>query len=236
MLVTYGYFGLIAIYASLLLVSIAHYLITESPTGDRSVAWATGIFYLIGLSFVTLLALFLWEDKPTGLAILVTPLLFLAWPVLQSKARHFYIWMPLPGTGNPLTICIINQTDAIVQTQFECWAGKQNGSKFSLLKTLDFFSQPLETSFHKMSAHELGLLAHKSRYVRISSYECVNEEGSDHTYLKRIEPCMQFKIAASKDFLHTEYLVTIHEDDNSDAFRSEVELLKRTNMYSKGTF
>lgn len=83
------YLALLGIFSLILLVAVVYYLLKPAPTGDSSVGWAIGIFYLAGLLGILLLALLFWKNKTVGLIILCIPLLFLILPALKSGVRDF---------------------------------------------------------------------------------------------------------------------------------------------------
>jgi hypothetical protein len=229
------YMALLGIFSLILLVAVVYYLLKPAPTGDSSVGWAIGIFYLAGLLGILLLALLFWKNKTVGLIILCIPLLFLVLPALKSGVRDLYAWLPSPRSTQ-LTLHIANNTQALVNVKLECWFGKKDGEQQSLYKTLEFTSKPLAVDQHVLSDYDAQLLSAKSAFVRIVFFECLQESGNGYSYVREIQPCMQYRDVAIEDFLIKDYLITVDGEKNSEAFRAEVRRLKSDSLYQSGVF
>ncbi len=229
------YLALLGIFSLTLLVAVIYYFLKPAPTGDSSVGWAIGIFYLAGLLGILLLALLFWKNKTVGLIILCIPLLFLALPALKSGVRDFYAWLPSPRSTQ-LTLHIANNTQALVNVKLECWFGQKDGEQQSLYKTLEFTSKPLAVDQHVLSDYDAQLLSAKSAFVRIVFFECLQQSGNGYSYVREIQPCMQYRDVAIEDFLVKDYLIAIDGEKNSEAFRAEVRRLKSDSMYQNGVF
>lgn len=230
-----AYFALLGLFAVILLVAVVYYLVKPAPSGDSSVGWALGIFYLLGLFMIVLVALLFWKNKIIGVAVLCIPLLFVLLPAIQSGARDLYAWFPT-AKGGPLTLHIANNTRALVNVKIECWFGDPEGSQQSLYKTLEFTSKPLAVDQHLLSDHDTRLLSEKSAFVRIVYFECLQQSGSGYSYVREIQPCMQFQDLPIESFRAKDYLVTIDGEKNSEAFRAEVKRLKSDSLYQNGVF
>jgi hypothetical protein len=235
-MVKYTYLALLGIFSLFLLVAVVYYLLKPAPTGDSSVGWAIGIFYLAGLLGVLLLALLFWKNKTVGLIILCIPMLFLALPALKSKLRDLYAWLPTQQRSVPLTLHIANNTRALVNVKLECWFGDKEGEQQSLYKTLEFTSKPLAVDQHVLSDYDGQLLSSKSAFVRIVFYECLQESGNGYSYVREIQPCMQYRDVAVEDFRVKDFLITIDGEKNSEAFQAEVRRLKTDSLYTNGVF
>lgn len=229
------YLALLGIFSIILLVALVYYLLKPAPTGDSSVGWAIGIFYLAGLFGVLLLALLFWKNKPVGLAILCIPFLFVVLPALKSKVRDVYAWLPTQRRA-PLTLHIANNTQALVNVKLECWFGEKEGEQQSLYKTLEFTSKPLAVDQHVLPDYDAQLLSAKSAFVRIVFFECLQESGNGYSYVREIQPCMQYHNVSIEDFQARDYLITIDAEENSEAFRAEVRRLKSDSLYKNGVF
>ncbi|WAC13758.1 hypothetical protein [Dyadobacter pollutisoli] len=235
-MITYTYYGLLSVFCIFLFISVFTYLWKPAPSGDSSVGWALGIFYLAGLVGIIVLALLFWQNKTVGLIILCVPLVFLSLPFLRSKITDLYAWFPVAGNTTPLTVHIVNTTDALIRVKIECWFGRANRHTSFLYKTMVFTSKPLESTPHQLSEYQTVLLSRKSKYVSISIYECILGNGPEFSYMREIQPCMQFWDQSVGAFRKSEYVITIDAAKNSDAFRSEVKRLKKDNMYTSGAF
>lgn len=234
-MIKYGYYGLLAAFSILLVVSIIYYLVKPAPTGDSSVGWATGIFYLAGLAGFILLALLFWRHKTIGLAILAIPLLLSVLPAISGKLTDFYAWLP-SANRQPLTLHIVNNTRALVNVKLECWFGGADDVEHSLYKTLEFTSKPLEASQHLLSEYDAGLLSTKSGFVRVVLYECVQQSGNGYSMVREIQPCMQNEKVAIEAFQTNNYIISIDAEKNSRQFGDEVMRLKRDSLYTNGAF
>lgn len=234
-MIKYTYLTLLAIFSILLLIAVVYYLVKPAPAGDSSVGWATAIFYLAGLLGILLLALLFWKNKTVGLIILCIPFLFLFLPALKDGARDLYAWFPA-ANRSPLTLHIANNTQALVNVKLECWFGNKDGDQQSLYKTLEFTSKPLAVDQHVMSDYDAQLLSAKSAFVRIVFFECLQQSGSGYSYVREVQPCMQYHDVPVKDFQVEDYLIAIDGDKNSAAFRAEVARLKSDSLYQNGVF
>lgn len=228
------YLALLGIFSIIILVAVVYYLLKPAPTGDSSVGWAMGIFYLAGLAGILLLAALFWKNKTVGLIILCIPLLFLILPTLKSRVRDLYAWLPSPRSTQ-LTLHIANNTQALVNVKLECWFGQKDGDQ-SLYKTLEFTSKPLAVNQHVLSDYDAQLLSAKSAFVRIVFFECLQESGNGYSYVREIQPCMQYRDVPIKDFQVKDFLIAIDGEKNSEAFRAEVKRLKSDSLYQNGSF
>ncbi|GGM88028.1 hypothetical protein GCM10010967_20800 [Dyadobacter beijingensis] len=229
------YFALLGTFSLIFLIAIIYYLVKPAPSGDSSVGWAIGIFYLTALLGVILVALLFWRNKTIGLIVLCIPLLFIVIPIIKSGARDLYAWLPAQR-ATPLTLHIANNTSALVNVKLECWFGKTDGDEQSLYKTLEFTSKPLAVDQHVLSDYDTQLLSAKSAFIRIVFYECLQQSGNGYTYVREVQPCMQYQDVAIEDFQGNDYLITIDGEKNTDAFRAEVRRLKESDMYQNGVF
>lgn len=234
-MIKFTYLTLLGIFSVILLIAVVYYLLKPAPTGDSSVGWAIGIFYLAGLLGVLLLALLFWKNKTIGLAILCIPLLFLMLPALREGARDLYAWFPTQKRS-PLTLHIANNTQALVNVKLECWFGKKDGEQQSLYKTLEFTSKPLAVDQHVLSDYDAQLLSAKSAFVRIVFFECLQQSGNGYSFVREVQPCMQYRDVPIVDFQFKDYLITIDGEKNSEAFQAEVSRLKQEEMYNNGVF
>lgn len=55
-MITNVYYILLAIYGIALVAYLSYYLSRKAPTGDASVGWALGVFYMAGLAGVLVIA------------------------------------------------------------------------------------------------------------------------------------------------------------------------------------
>jgi len=234
-MIKFTYLALLVIFSIILLIAVVYYLVKPTPTGDSSVGWALGILYLVALLGVVLLAALFWKNKIIGLAILCIPMLFLLLPTIKSGARDLYAWFPTQKR-NPLTLHIANNTRALVNVKLECWFGEKEGEQQSLYKTLEFTSKPLAVDQHVLSDYDGQLLSSKSAFVRIVFYECLQESGNGYSYVREIQPCMQYRDVAVEDFQVKDFLIAIDGEKNSVAFQSEVRRLKTDSLYTNGVF
>lgn len=230
-----SYFSLLGIFAIILVIAVIYYLVKPAPAGDSAVGWAIGIFYLVGLLVVLLLALLFWKNKIIGLIVLCIPVLFIALPILKTAVQDFYAWLPFQR-AQPITLHIANNTRALVNVKLECWFGQQDDVDKSLYKTLEFTSKPLAVDQHLLSDYDTQLLSSKSAFVRIVFYECLQESGSGYTVVREVQPCMQFRDVAISEFQVKDYLIAIDGEKNSDAFKAEVNRLKADHAYQNGKF
>lgn len=234
-MIKFTYLGLLGIFSLIVLAAIVYYLFKPTPTGDSSVGWAIGIFYLAGLFGILLLALLFWKNKTVGLIILCIPLLFLLLPALKSRVRDLYAWLPSPRSTQ-LTLHIANNTQALVNVKLECWFGKKGDEQQSLYKTLEFTSKPLAVNQHLLSDYDAQLLSSKSAFVRIVFFECLQKSGDGYSYVREIQPCMQYRDVATEAFQVSDFLIAIDGEKNSEAFRAEVRRLKTDSLYKNGVF
>ncbi|WP_353720531.1 hypothetical protein [Dyadobacter sp. 676] len=234
-MIKFTYFALLGILSIIFLIAVVYYLAKPAPAGDSSVGWATGVFYLAGLLGILLLALLFWRNKAIGLAILCLPLVLMALPALKSGVRDLYAWFP-SGNRAPLTLHIANNTPALVNIKLECWFGEKDAVQQSLYKTLEFTSKPLAVDQQVLSDYDTQLLSTKSAFVRIVFFECLAQSGNGYSYVREIQPCMQYRDVPIEDFRVKDYLIEIEGEKNSEAFRAEVERLKRDSLYTNGAF
>ena len=234
-MIKFTYLAMLGIFSIILLVAVVYYLLKPAPTGDSSVGWAMGIFYLAGLLGILLLALLFWKNKTIGLVILCIPLLFLLLPALRDGARDLYAWFPVQKRS-PLTLHIANNTQALVNVKLECWFGKKNGEQQSLYKTLEFTSKPLAVDQHVLSDYDVQLLSAKSAFVRLVFFECLQQTGNGYSFVREVQPCMQYHDVAIEDFQVKDYLIAVDGEKNSEAFRAEVRRLKTDSLYQNGVF
>ncbi|SDD73732.1 hypothetical protein SAMN04487996_10276 [Dyadobacter soli] len=234
-MIKFTYLALLGLFSLILLIAVVYYLVKPAPAGDSSVGWAIGIFYLAGLLGILLLALLFWKNKTIGLAILCIPLLFLLVPAIKGGARDLYAWFPAQKRSQ-LTLHIANNTQALVNVKLECWFGEKQGAQHSLYKTLEFTSKPLAVDQHVLSDYDAQLLSAKSAFVRVVFFECLQQSGSGYSYVREIQPCMQYHDVAIEDFRVNDYLIAIDGEQNSEAFQAEVRRLKSDSLYQNGIF
>lgn len=234
-MIKYGYYGLLSAFSILLVVSIIYYLVKPAPTGDSSVGWATGLFYLAGLAGFVLLALLFWRHKTVGLVILAIPLLLSVLPAISGKLTDLYAWLP-SKSRQPLTLHIVNNTRALVNVKLECWFGDTDDVEHSLYKTLEFTSKPLGASQHLLSEYDAGLLSTKSGFVRVVLFECVEQSGNGYSTVREIQPCMQNEKVAITAFQTNNYIISIDSEKNTQQFKDEVRRLKQDSLYTNGVF
>lgn len=207
---SYIYYFLLGIYALALVGSLFYYLGRRAPSGDASVGWALGIFYTAGLAGILVVA-FLLRNKPgLGLAILSWPLLFLAWPGIRRTWTNLYTQMPPVADAPPLTLFIENNTSSKLHIKVECWFGTARSHSATLYTTFDYYLEPLEKSNYTLTAHQTRLLAHKSKFVTIMTYELIIEEYQGQRYTREIQPCMQFYNEAIEAFRSGQYTIAIN--------------------------
>lgn len=199
----YLFYILLGIYGIALLISMGYYLSRRAPSGDASVGWAIGFFYMIGLGAILILAWLLRRNPVIGLLVLSFPLLFLAWPRLRQTWTDLKTRIPVMAETPPLTLFIENNTISALHIRIECWFGSAKSHSARLYTTFDYFVDPKERSNYLLSNYQTRLLAHKSKYVSIQVFERVTAEYEGHTYIKEIQPCMQ------------------HYDEKIEAFRKE---------------
>ncbi|MBO9614878.1 MAG: hypothetical protein J7619_19400 [Dyadobacter sp.] len=234
-MIKFTYLALLGIFSIIFLIAVVYYLLKPTPAGDSSVGWALGIFYLAGLLGVVLLAVLFWKNKAIGLAILCIPMLFLLLPAIQRGARDLYAWFPAQKRS-PLTLHITNNTPALVNVKLECWFGKKNGAQQSLYKTLEFTSKPLAVDRHVLSDYDAQLLSSKSAFVRLVFFECLQQSGNGYSFVREVQPCMQYHDVPVEDFRVKDYLIAIDGEKNSEAFQAEVRRLKTDSLYTNGVF
>ncbi|SEJ20466.1 hypothetical protein SAMN05216327_10774 [Dyadobacter sp. SG02] len=234
-MIKFTYLILLGIFSVILLVAVVYYLVKPTPSGDSSVGWALGIFYLAGLLAILLLAVLFWKNKTIGLAILCIPLLFLLLPAIKGGARDLYAWFPTQKRS-PLTLHIANNTQALVNVKLECWFGEKEGEQQSLYKTLEFTSKPLAVDQHMLSDYDAQLLSAKSAFVRLVFFECLEQSGNGYSFVREVQPCMQYRDIAIEDFQVKDYLIAIDGEKNSEAFQAEVRRLKADSLYTNGVF
>ena len=235
-MVQYSYYILIAVYCIYLMVTLIVYLTKPAPAGDASVGWAMGIIYAAVLSGIVAIALLFWKKQAAGLVILLVPLLLLALPVIKHKLTDLYAGIPSFTSIPALTLGIRNTTASLVHVQINCWFSTNNANEASLYKTLDYRIEPYNTQAHSLSKYETNLLAAKSKYISIVMYECIKVQHNEITYLKEIQPCMQFYDEQISAFKNGKYVIVIDATKNSNAFKNEVALLKKQNSYQGGSF
>lgn len=113
---------------------------------------------------------------------------------------------------------------------------KKEGEQQSLYKTLEFTSKPLAVNQHLLSDYDAQLLSSKSAFVRIVFFECLQESGDGYSYVREIQPCMQYRDVATEAFQVSDFLIAIDGEKNSEAFRAEVRRLKTDSLYKNGVF
>ncbi|MEO6039684.1 MAG: hypothetical protein ABIQ93_14820, partial [Saprospiraceae bacterium] len=91
----------------------------------------------------------------------------------------------------------------------ECWFGSAKSHASTLYTTFDYYLAPLEKSKLPLTAYQTGLLAHKSKFVTVMTYELVDEEYDGQAYTREIQPCLQFFTATPEDFRLGKYTVVI---------------------------
>ena len=234
-MIKFTYLALLGIFCIILLITVVYYLLKPTPAGDSSVGWALGLLYLVGLLGVVFLAALFWKNRTIGLVILCIPMLFFMWPAIQRGARDVYAWFPIQK-GSPLTLHIVNNTSALVNVKLECWFGKQSEVQRTLYKTLEFTSKPLAVDQHVLSDYDVQLLSSKSAFVRFVFFECLQQSGNGYSYVREVQPCMQYHDVPVESFRVTDYLITIDGEKNSEAFQEEVRRLKTDSLYTNGVF
>lgn len=193
-----------------LVVSIFYYLTRRAPGGDASVGWALGLYYTAGLAGIILMALLLRSKPALGLVLLAVPLAFLALPRIRRTITDLYTRLPVPDRVPRLLLFIENNTPSSLHIKLECWFGTTESHTAQLYTTLDYYTKPLEKSSFRLTAHQTRLLAHKSKYVSIMTFEQVMEEHQGHQYIREIQPCVQFYEETPEAFRAGEYKVVIN--------------------------
>ena len=203
------YYILLGVYGIALIVSLFYYLSRRAPGGDASVGWAIGVFYMAGLAGVMVVAVLLRNKPVFGLMVLSIPLVFLALPRIRSALTGLYVRFPAFSDTPPLTLFLDNNTSSKLHVKLECWFGTAKRHRSTLYTTFDYYLEPLEKAGFPLTAHQTRLLAHKSKYVTIMTYEQVREEYEGHAYWREIQPCMQFFDEQPEAFRAGEYRVVI---------------------------
>lgn len=230
------YCAVLAAYCLILLGALVWYLSRRAPRGDASVGWATGIFYTAGLAGIILVAALLRNSPDIGLVVLAAPALFLALPAIRRALTDAYArWPAFAGTP-ALTLHVENNSEAQVRLKLECWFGAGNAHTASLYATFGYSVAPLEQAAFALTAHQTRLLAHKARYVSIVLYELVTMQYAGETYVKEVQPCMQFYDEKTEAFRSGTYTVVVDEHKNTEAFKAEVRMLKQNEGYGSGVF
>ncbi len=206
----YLYYILLGIYGIALLISMGYYLSRRAPSGDASVGWAIGFFYMIGLGIILILAWLLRSNPVIGLLVLSFPLLFLAWPRLRQTWTDLKTRIPVMAETPPLTLFIENNTLSSLHIQLECWFGAAKSHSARLYTTFDYYVAPKERNNWLLTALQTRLLAHKSKYVSIKVYEQVTKEYKGETYITEVQPCMLFYDEPVESFRSEKYTVVIN--------------------------
>ncbi|MBC7774727.1 MAG: hypothetical protein H7246_04750 [Phycisphaerae bacterium] len=206
----YLYYILLVTYGIALVVSLFYYLSRRAPGGDASVGWALGIFYTAGLAGIIIIALLLRNYPSIGLIVLGFPLVFLAIPKIRRTWTELYTRIPVSAATPPLTLFLENNTKSALHIKLECWFSTSNSNSASLYTTIDYFLEPQEHKNYLLTAHQTRLLAHKSKYVSVVIYERIKEEYEGHTYIKEIQPCMQFYEEKIEAFRSEKYTVVVN--------------------------
>ena len=204
------YYLLLIIYGVFLLVALFYYLRRPAPRGDASVGWALGVFYTAALAGVIVVAGLLRHYPGIGLIVLSFPLIFLAWPQLRRFRTNLYVHTAPAVEAPPLTLFFENNTPSKLHVKVESWFGSAKSHHSTLFHTLDYYLEPLEKTSHLLDAFQTRLLAHKSRFVCIMTYELVIEQHQGQSYIREIQPCMQYFNENIEAFRSGTYTVTIN--------------------------
>ncbi len=200
---------LLGLYGMVLVGSLVYYLSRQSPTGDASVGWAIGVFYMAGLVGILAIALLLRNKPALGLLVLSVPPVFLLLPRIRRAWTGLYVRFPVFAGTPPLTLFLENNTSSRIHVKLECWFGAGESHNSRLYTTIDYYLNALEKSSFPMSARQTRLLAHKSRYVTITTCEVVVEEHTDHTVRREIQPCFQFYEEQPEAFRSGKYTLLV---------------------------
>jgi len=233
-MIKYAYYILAAVYS----IYLVFYLVTftrTAPAGD-AIGWSRNIFYSGGLFIMLVIGLVFWKKPNIGLIILCIPLLFFAYPIIRAKLTDLYAVAPTLKNVPPLTLTINNTTHATVHVQLSCWFSTDEEGTSSLYKTLDYMAEPLKTNDITFNQYETNLLASKSKFITVMMYEQVKMKSGDATYIKEIQPCMQFYDEQIEAFSKGSYTIVIDSTKNTQMFKDEVEHLKSQNYYAPGVF
>lgn len=187
----YSYVALLTLYGLALIVFLVYYLTRRAPTGDASMGWALGLFYMAGLAAVIVVALLLREHPTIGWMVLGFPIFFLALPRLKRIRADLYAHFPVFPGSPQLTLLIDNQKDKALHVKLECWFGSANSAQSTLYKVFDYYPQPFEKSSFQLTAYQTLLLAHKAKYLSISIFELEHIKHETNSYIKEIQPCIQ---------------------------------------------
>jgi hypothetical protein len=229
-------FGLLALYGLFLAISIFRLATRHKPHGDAVMDWAFGVFFMIGLTLDVAIAILLWRRPALALVTLLLPLLVAALPLIKTTSSRMYAKLPSRTAGPALLLTIRNTTKAKLRLNLECWFGSALRSGESLYTSFEFFVEPLETSIHQLNQYQTNLLAKKSKYVGIRMFERVACHFQDATYLKDIQPCMQYQEENIAAFRSGEYTIVIDGSHNTEMFTTAVAREKEQNGYGSGVF
>jgi hypothetical protein len=235
-MISYGYYVLIAVYCIYLAVTLVIYFAKPAPGGDASVGWAMGIVYAAICSGTVVIALLFWQRQSAGLAILCIPIVLLAMPMIRNKLTDLYAGMPSFSNIAPLLLSIKNSTASTVHVQVNCWFSTGDAHIAALYKTLNYTIEPNSIRQYPLTSYQTNLLAVKSKYVSIVMYECIRVEHGSVTYTREIQPCMQFYEEQAAAFRSGKYDIVVDSSKNSDAFKKEIELLKKQHDYPSGSY
>ena len=105
---------------------------------------------------------------------------------------------------------IENNTGAALRIRLECWFGHAKSHSASLHTHFDYDVAPWERKQYLLTAHQTRLLAHKSKYVSILTYELVTETYEGQSYTREIQPCIQFYDEKIEAFRSGAYTIVIN--------------------------
>ncbi|MFT3680480.1 MAG: hypothetical protein QM791_09425 [Ferruginibacter sp.] len=235
-MVNYLYYILTAGYGIFLLYMLFYYTTRKKPGGDAGVGWALGIMYSFGVLAFLAIALLLWQYKIAGLILLLIPALLLIKPVLKRFLTLLYSNGPSSRRIAPLAFTVRNNTAATVHVQLNCWFTRGGKGEVFLFKSFDYYSEPFNTTTHRLTKKQTKLLAVKSAYVSVVTFECINVNTGETNYLREIQPCMHFFDESKDVFGRGVYDHYIDASHNSDTFKKEIQLLKQQGNYTGGKF
>lgn len=119
---------------------------------------------------------------------------------------------------------------------FSRWFGTEEKGKSSLYKTMDYTIGPDSTKEYSFTQRETNLLAAKSKFVTVMMYEQIKVMTPEVSYLKEIQPCMQYYDEQIDAFANGNYTIVIDSTKNSKTFKEEITILKKENGYDGGVF
>ena len=233
-MIKYGFYILAGIYSLYLIFYLVTFTRT-APAGD-AIGWSRNIFYSAGLFIVLVIGLLFWKKPNIGFIILCVPLAIMAYPIIRQTMTDLYAVSPTLKNVKPLTLTIQNTTPAIVHVQLSCWFGTGEKGKSSLYKTMDYTIGSDSVKDYSFTQRETNLLAAKSKFVTVMMYEQIKVATTEATYLKEIQPCMQYYDENIDAFANGNYTIVIDSSKNSKTFREEVAILKKENRYEGGSF